>query len=219
MIYLIGGAPRCGKTTIAKKLSKTLLIPWISADTIESIVAANTPSDEVGKLFPKSVIRKKTKQSNDFMYSRYSAKEIRDSYIKQAKSSWKAIDALVDCEIKEGNHYIIEGHQLHPKLIAQIENKYGKKNICSLVITRFDVNEIVKGCLKHKAKNDWFIQKTKDKETYYKIAEMLREYSIFFKRESEKFKIDVLNVDKKFLDQINNGVKVLYNSWSGESGN
>jgi len=37
MIYLIGGPPRCGKTNIAKKLSKS----WISADTIESMIREN----------------------------------------------------------------------------------------------------------------------------------------------------------------------------------
>jgi cytidylate kinase len=58
MIYLIGGAPRCGKTTIAKKLSKKLLISWISADTIESMIATNTSSRDIIKLFPKSIIRK-----------------------------------------------------------------------------------------------------------------------------------------------------------------
>jgi len=40
MIYLIGGAPRCGKTKVAKQLSKKLGIPWISADSLEGVVAA-----------------------------------------------------------------------------------------------------------------------------------------------------------------------------------
>ena len=35
MIYLIGGPPRCGKTTVASKLSLDTGIPWVSTDTIE----------------------------------------------------------------------------------------------------------------------------------------------------------------------------------------
>ncbi len=209
MIYLIGGAPRCGKTTIAKKLSKKLQIPWISADTIEGIVVANTPQKNIKKLFPKSIIRKKTKQSNDIMYSKYSAKEIKDSYEQQAKSSWKGIDVMIEQEIKEGNNFIIEGHQVHPRLIDLITKKHGKKNICSLIVTRFNVDGIVEGCLKHKAKNDWFIQKTKNKKTFYKIAEIIRRYSNFFDKEAEKYKINVINVDTRFLSQINKIVKIL----------
>ncbi len=207
MIYLIGGAPRCGKTTIAKKLSKKIKIPWISADTIESIVAINTSPTDIKKLFPKSEMRKKTKQSNDLMYDKYSAKEIKNAYVKQAKATWKAIDMMIECEVKEGNDFIIEGHQIHPKLMKFLTEKYGKKNICSLIITRFDVNRIVEGCLKYKSKNDWFIQKTKKEKTFYKIAEMIRLYSKFFEREAKKCKIDVINVDTNFIKQINEAVK------------
>ncbi len=207
MIYLIGGAPRCGKTTIAKKLSKKLQISWISADTIEGIVIISTPLKSIKKLFPKREVRRKTEQSNDLMYSQYSAKDIRDIYIKQAKSSWKAIDVIIKQEIKEGNDYIIEGHQVHPKLIDLLMRKYGKKNICSLIVTRFNIDGIVKGCLKHKAKNDWFIQKTKNNQTFYKIAEMIKEYSNFLGKEAKKYKINVINVDVGFLNQINSAVK------------
>ncbi len=38
MIYLIGGPPRCGKTTLAKEMSKKLEIPWISSDALEVVV-------------------------------------------------------------------------------------------------------------------------------------------------------------------------------------
>ena len=209
MIYLIAGAPRCGKTTIAQKLSKKLQISWISVDTIESIIANNTPEIDMVKLFPKSVVRKQTKQSNDIMYTKYSAKEIKALYVKQAESVWSAVDMMVNCEINEGNNFIIEGHQIHPKLIAVLKNKHGKHNICSLVITRFDINGIVEGCLKHKAKNDWFIKKTKDNKTYYKIAEMIKEYSNFFDKEAKKYKVSIVNVDTSFVDKINHSVKLL----------
>jgi 2-phosphoglycerate kinase len=143
------------------------------------------------------------------MYAKYSAKEIKSLYAKQAKSVWKAVDMMINCEIKEGNDFIIEGHQIHPKLIAALTKKYGKQNICSLVITRFDINNIVEGCLKHKAKNDWFIQKTKDSKTYYKIAEMVKEYSNFFNKEAKKYKLSIVNVDTSFMSQINHSVRLL----------
>jgi 2-phosphoglycerate kinase len=198
MIYLIGGPPRCGKTTVAKKLSKS----WISADTIESIIASHTNKKDLNRLFPKSVIRKKTKQSNDIMYNSYSAKEIVKLYIKQSKASWKGIETMVACELNEGHNYIIEGHQIHPKLMDSIVKKYGKKNIVSLVLTRFDKDEIVSGCKKHKAKNDWFIQKTKNEDTFYKMAEMIKIYSEFFEKEARKYGIKVINMDDNFSKQL-----------------
>ena len=78
------------------------------------------------------------------------------------------------------------------------------------VLLRDDIDEIVKGCLKHKAKNDWFIQKTKKKETFYKIAEVLKEYSKFFDVEAKKHKIRSVNIDNNFLKQVNKTVSNLY---------
>jgi len=204
MIYIISGPPRCGKTTIANKLSKS----WISADTIESIIHSNTSKKDLNRLFPKNVIRKKTKQSNDIMYNSYSTKEIVNAYKKQSKASWKAIETMVACELNNGHNYIIEGHQIHPKLMNSLVKKY-KKNIIPLVLTRFDKDGIVEGCQKHKAKYDWFIQKTKKKETFYKIAEMIKVYSEFFEKEAEKYGIKVINMDGNFNQQIQEAVKYI----------
>ncbi len=198
MIYLLAGPPRCGKTTLAKRFTKS----WISADTIESIVGSNTSKKDFDHLFPKSVIRRKTKQSNDIMYSLYSAKEIANFYVRQAKASWKAIETMVDCALKEGHDYMIEGHQIHPRLIGKLIKKYGKSNIKALVLTRFDTDGIVVGCKKHKAKNDWFIQKTKNEETFYKIAEMIKVYSEFYMKEADKYSIKVVNMDGDFKQQL-----------------
>ena len=67
MFYLIGGAPRTGKTTLAKQLSKKLVLPWISTDTLESVVLKYFSDEELPLKFPKSVIRRETKQSNAVM--------------------------------------------------------------------------------------------------------------------------------------------------------
>lgn len=193
MIYLIGGLPRCGKTTLAKRLGR----PWISADTLESIVRVHTKKTDLDRLFPKNVMRRKTKNSNDLMYGAYSATAIAKAYIAQAKASWKAIETVVECEISEGHDYVIEGHQIHPRLVAKLVKKY-KKEIVPLFLIRSDADGIVSGCQKNKAKNDWFLQNTRDKKTYYKIAEMIRVYGEYFEKEAGKYGLKVVNMDGDF---------------------
>jgi len=56
-IILIGGPPRCGKTTLAKRVSHELGIPWISTDAFDDIVKEYVPAEERDKLFPKTVLR------------------------------------------------------------------------------------------------------------------------------------------------------------------
>ncbi len=201
MIYLIGGPPRCGKTTLAKKLG----LPWISADTLEGIVRDYTPKAELDRLFPKNAMRRKLKNSsNDQMYGAYSATAISKAYIAQAKASWKAVESVVASEISEGNDYVIEGHQIHPRLAAKLLKRYGKE-IVPLFLTRSDVQGIVSGCQKNRAKNDWFLQNTRDKATYYKIAEMIRVYGEFFEKEAGKYGLKVVNMDGDFEGKMERG--------------
>lgn len=74
MIYLIGGPPRCGKTTLAKEMSKKLRIPWVSTDALEVVTRAYVDKGKWQTLYPYSFVRKKGgNRNNDEFYSSYSA--------------------------------------------------------------------------------------------------------------------------------------------------
>ncbi len=117
MIYLIGGPPRCGKTTLAKEMSKKLKIPWISSDALEVVSREYVSKEKRIKLYPYSFLRKKgVNRNNDEFYSKYSAREIINVLKKQAKTSFRAIDMMIANEIDNGNDYIIEGYHILPSL-------------------------------------------------------------------------------------------------------
>lgn len=207
MIYLIGGAPRCGKTTIAKQLSKKIKSSWLSADMIESVIASYISKKDLPKFFPKSIIRKKTKLSNDLMYSQYSIKKITDAYIKQSKTSWTAIKIMAECAIKEEHDLIIEGHQIHPQLISKL--KKDLVEVKGIIVVRENLEAIVSGALKNKFKKDWFIKQTKNSETYKQMGSMIKNYSEYFIQESKKHKIKVINTEANFQGQIKSVIKYL----------
>ena len=56
MIYLIGGPPKCGKTTLAKKMAKKLHIQWIAADTLQVVarkyIARYVTKEEMDNFHP-----------------------------------------------------------------------------------------------------------------------------------------------------------------------
>jgi len=207
MIYLIGGAPRCGKTTIAKQLSKELKSSWLSADMIESVIASYTSKNDLPKLFPKGIIRKKTKLSNDLMYEQYSTKKITDVYIRQSKTSWRAIRVMAQCAIQEEHDLIIEGHQIHPQLISQLKKELVE--VKGIIVVRNDLEAIISGALKNKFKKDWFIKNTKNHETYKKMGLMIKNYSQYFIRESKKYNIKIINTEIDFKKRIRIAVKYL----------
>src|SRR5687767_9042016 len=111
-VYLIGGPPKCGKTTLAKKLSKQTSIPWISADTLQNIVRAYTPKDQRATLFPHSYLRE---DSNDDFYSKNTSQQIIEGYIAQGKTTYPAIEMMVETYLTDKEDFIVEGYQVTPE--------------------------------------------------------------------------------------------------------
>lgn len=210
MIYLIGGPPRCGKTTLAKELSKKIKIPWISADTLEVVSREYTDKKERKNLYPYSFLRKKGgKRNNDEFYSEHSPQKIINILKRQAKTSFKAIDMMIANEIDNGNDYIIEGYHIMPIFAQKIIKKYGSSNIKIIFLTKFDKEKFASDVAKSATPNDWLIVSTHDKKTFIKVGEMVSVFSSYFAREAKKFKFIVLNMDNKFESQIKNAIKIL----------
>lgn len=206
MIYLIGGPPKCGKTTFAKALSKELDIPWISADTLQTIGRAYSSKRDDIKKYPHAAIRKGNRNNDEF-YQKYSAKKIVAAYIKQAKTTGLAIDMTAICEIADGNDYIIEGYQVEPILAAKLSKKYGQEKFTCLFLTKTDSKLFVQNLKKSTTPNDWILTNTKKEETFKKIAEMVKVYSVYFRVEAKKYRFRCLDLSHNFEDILQNFVK------------
>ncbi|MBP9747588.1 hypothetical protein KBD13_01470 [Patescibacteria group bacterium] len=201
MMYLIGGPPRSGKTTLAKKLSSRLRIGWVSVDILESVVREYTPKKNHPKLFPKNTLREKTGGSNDEMYERFSAREIAHAYISQGKASMKAIETFVSDCVQEGHDFVLEGHQIHPKLAQTLIERF-PQDVRMVFLIKKDEQALMEGFHKNSAKRDWVLQKTKQIETFQKIAKMLSYFGTYLEKEAAKYGFAVYCTDKDFLKTI-----------------
>ena len=205
MIYLIGGPPKCGKTTLAKKLSKAKGIPWVSTDTLQNVFLPYLSKKDAAKLFPTSRQRGK---SNDEKYNKFTSKEIISAYRKQAKTCFKAIDMFAVSEITDGNDYIIEGYHIEPEVAMNLQNKY-KGKIKSIFLGKTDEEKFIANIRKSSTPNDWIIARTKNQDTYKKIAKMICGYSKIFEKEAIKSKRRFLNMDDNFEMQIKSAINYL----------
>lgn len=120
MIYLIGGPPKCGKTTLAKAMSRELHIPWISADTLQNIVWTYTSDENKPDLFPRSHLRG---ENNDESYSEHTSETIIESYLGQAKTSYDAIAMMAETYLIDEDDFIVEGYQVTPEIVDRIHKK------------------------------------------------------------------------------------------------
>jgi len=210
MIYLIGAPPRCGKTTLAKKMSKQNKIPWLSCDTLDAISQAYTSKEKWPKKFPYSFLRKKGKtRNNDEFYNIHSSAKIINLLNREAQAVYPAIDTVIACEIADGNNYIIEGYHIVPSFAQKMIKKYGKQNVKAVFLTKFDADKFAVDVHKSTTPNDWLIVLTKKSETFVKVGKMVSLYSKYFEKEAKKFSLPVINMDKNFVNQINKATKYL----------
>jgi 2-phosphoglycerate kinase len=205
MIYLIGGPPKCGKTTLAKRLSKTKHIPWVSTDTLQSVINPYINEEDHAAKFPTTAQRE---SSNDEKYSKYSTDEIIQAYQQQAKTVYQAIDMFALCEMTDGNDFIIEGYHVEPELVAELNAKYSDK-IRSIFLVKLDEEKFVRDIQKSRTPNDWIIARTEKEETYGKIAKMICEYGKHFKTEAKKHCLKVQDMDHDFEGQISEAIQYL----------
>jgi AAA+ ATPase superfamily predicted ATPase len=201
MIYLIGGPPRSGKTTLAKRLAARLRIGWVSADFLEGVIREYLPTSKRADAFPKNVMRAKTDGTNDDMYARFSAVQIVRAYERQGKTCSKALESLVAALVYEKHDFVIEGYQVRPSLASKLSTRFPGE-IRSVFLFKKDVPLLVSGLVKNKAKSDWAIQKTRKPETLWKIAEMLAIFGARVENEAKQHAQSAHSMDKKFGGKI-----------------
>lgn len=133
-------------------------IPWISTDTIESVVSQYVSEEEFPSLLPKSVIRKETKYSNDLMYETYSSAEIVDAYLKQAESLERALEVFLESESKYNHSYIIEGYHVTPAIVSKLKSSF---EIKSVFLGRENKEDVSRSITTDASSTNWVVGKTK----------------------------------------------------------
>lgn len=197
MIYLIGGAPRCGKTTFSKMLAHKKRIPWISTDLIESIVAEYMSPKEKVKKFPcPNVCTAKPDVS------------LR-AEIKTAKTLWPGAKRFIEALLKWKHDYVVEGVHLLPQYIHELERTEYWKQIRVLYLIKKDPQRIINGFKSSHKESDWLLQCIKTEDDYRNAAEMVRCKSLYLEKRAKKFHYPVVNTEKDFNQTLQKLSKTL----------
>ncbi|MEI6267053.1 MAG: hypothetical protein WCP14_04155 [bacterium] len=200
MIYIIGGPPRCGKTTLARRLSKKLNIGWLSGDTFEGIVRPYVSKEEYPRRFPKNILRETTNNTNDEMYTKYSVAEILDSYLVQGLVAQHAMEVLIEEMIKEKLDFILEGYHLYPEFVRKMMTKYGKNNFRVIFLVKDNYEVTLESLMASNLEDDWVHNKSNDKKIIKVIAKFILEFSKYYKNEANEYGLKVVkytgNIDE-----------------------
>ncbi len=196
MVYLIGGAPRVGKTILARAFSRAHRISWISTDTLEVIAGEYMSQTVWNRTHPYSVARRKLSHAQ--FYEQLSTTKIVSLLRAQARATFAAISMLVESSLKDGVDYCIEGYHVDPATVEKLQKKFGTKHIRAVFLVKYDVNQFVQEVRVHAGPNDWLHQVDKKGVTFERVGKMVAQYSAFVTREAEARNYTVVSVDKQF---------------------
>lgn len=207
MIYLIGGPPRCGKTTLARKLSETSSIPYFSFDHLVSLITPYVAKDQVVERFPLRAALREAGFSNAAFYSKYCSREAVDLYLRQAESCWPGIESFLRYFLADEHDLILEGWQVLPRLLADNFAKTDRDRLRSVFFIRHDRGKIVDGIKSDASKHNWAANNTNDERTYGSIAEMIVLFGETVEKEAVSCNLEVADTDQDFAAMMDSLVE------------
>ena len=202
MLYLIGGPPRCGKTTLSAALAKKLQIPYFSIDHIASVIPPYIPSERQDESFPLRALRQKVNNDNDRFFATYSAEEIVAVYQRQAATVWPGVRNFIDYAIEDEHTLILEGWQLLPRFLAEIPFAERSDNLQIQYLYKTDVEDILSGFKANDPVNDWVLRHTKEEASFIRIAQMISCFGKTIERETSELQFEAVNMDCDFAKKI-----------------
>ncbi len=195
MIYLIGGAPRCGKTTLTKRLAKQKKISYLSTDTVRHMIVACTPYRQRGKKFPIELQKSAAPYHN---LNTQTPNALLKTDVTEARSIWPSTRRLIEDLIESQEDFIIEGVHLLPMLIKQLQVTPMWKYIKPVYLVKMNIDDILSGFHKNESKHDWLAGALRDKDLLKKAAKMVQTESLYIKAQAQKFELPVVDTGIDF---------------------
>ena len=207
MIYLIGGPPRCGKTTLAESLAKKISFPYFTLDHVTSVVSPYIPESEYVTRLPLRVAREETNYSNDVFYARYSTEQIVNIYFAQAGTYWPGIENFIKYAIEDDHDLILEGWQILPHFVHAMVTPENQNKLKIIFLYKTNVENIVCGLKANTAGNDWVLKNTKDENTFSAIARMISHFGSHIEKEAKQNDLRSVNTDKDFRQKLDESLE------------
>jgi hypothetical protein len=201
MIYLIGGAPRVGKSIVAKALAEKVGADFVSTDDLEEQTKARLSSERQAELFPLPMFSGTPSENT------LAPEERLGLMLVTARFLEPEIQRLVDDSVRHGRSLVIEGVDVSPRHASRLIEQYGEEIIRSVFVVSDDVTLILDGMAKNTNPNDW--TKEADEAVRRQVAEFVAVCGRHFKMEAELNRQAYIERTSDFDENIQKAINLL----------
>ncbi|GAC1399126.1 MAG: hypothetical protein NVSMB65_17330 [Chloroflexota bacterium] len=205
MIYLIGGPPRCGKTTVARDLAARLGCSWLQSDHLGAAIARYVPETDAGLLRPAVEC---LALDNDLRYATFSPLEVVDHYRGRAEAAWPGLRAFIEATAGDGAPMIVEGYHLEPAFLRRLIPE-ARRAVRALFLYRTGLEETAASILRGTDPHDWVLRRTERAETVPRIATMIVRYGEAIREAAAREGCAALAMDGPFHQRVAEAVRLL----------
>jgi 2-phosphoglycerate kinase len=201
MIYLLGGAPRVGKSIAAKRLAEKVGAKLIKADDVASDYAGSLPEGERMEKFPFPGFSGEPSENDR------APGEMTRLQLVDAKSLEPELERLIARAQSAGEALVLEGVQLLPEFVRQIADKLGQDTVRSLFIGSTDAARVREGISKNTSPDDWM--RDSDTEVIKQVADFAVDISGWLKQASADQGLPYFERTDDFAGDVERVIKIL----------
>ena len=164
MMYLIGGAPRLGKSILAKKMLDGMGIPWLSSDVLCAML----------------------KEGADMRFSdemELATAQIVQNQLTAAHSITKPLRIFIERQIESQTDFTLEGVHLLPSLVSHF-HKTRNTDVRSIFIVSTNKELVLSGLRSNTAEYDWMSDASEQMQ--HAMADFVVGYSTELKSQAER---------------------------------
>jgi hypothetical protein len=230
MVYLIGGPPRCGKSTVARLLARRTGASWLLLDNLEQVVCHYLPAGERSTALPAFA-----EAGSNERYAAHSTAEIVAILRTCARTLWPAVHVLIHCALEQDQDLILDGYQIEPHYLSQFTTEHeppdatcqtlteyqaamvqrgtgyalahaGDPRVRAVFLCRHDPADIQAGFARATDANDWILGQDNWPVTLQRIAAMISHYSGIIRQQAEADGATFISMDYTFESQVEHAV-------------
>ncbi len=185
MLYMIGGAPRSGKTTLARQMFAEYGVPYFSIDTLIASLASASP--ELGM-------------------------RVSDPALKRVEIVWPTIRKVASDVVQSSDDLLLEGDVLLPKHLIEFgHSTHAGIKACFIGYADVDPVKKLRAIREHAADGTDWTEELDDARLLDLIGE-LRTFSEYLRRECCHYKIPYFDGSTCFAGAIREAKTYLHSA-------